>query len=136
MIYFDTRYALIAWDEEAGSAIIEWRGYVEGEEYRCPLERLLEVVSARGTDRILADLRRSKVINPPDQEWVNTSWWPRAQKAGLRYFALVTPESTTARLSLKRMAKIAGGVGRGDTAHFSSIEEAKAWLRSKPRGKA
>lgn len=41
----------------------------------------------------LSDDRANSVLSPEDTEWSKTDWFPRAIKAGWKYWALVVPQN-------------------------------------------
>jgi hypothetical protein len=133
MIYLNTPYALVEWDEDLRAVRIEWRGFADGSEYRETHNKILEVLKAHSGSKMLADARWMRAVAPEDQAWVQTDWVPRTRPAGLRYSALVVPKSAVAQLSLQRI--VAGSPPPptdGDSAYFDNVEDAKKWLRKWP----
>jgi hypothetical protein len=133
MIYFENQHAVIEWIEADKFACIEWRGgYVDGADYRNVLIALAELMEQKGVSKLLVDSRKAKVITPADQEWVTSVWTPRANKAGLKFTAMLVPDSMVARMSLERMRTKYTMPSGGGAQYFSSAEEGKKWLRSMP----
>jgi hypothetical protein len=132
MVYFENTHATIRWDEEDRIASIEWHGFADGEDYRRLLNMLLELLEQKSASRILADSRKAKVVTPADQEWVSSTWSPRANKAGLRSVALLVPESMVAKMSLERMRVRYMASTGGRVQYFTDAEDAKKWLCSRP----
>ena len=130
MVYLDTPQALVRWDEPTKTAFIEWRGFADGQDYRNALNTLLEVMTSRGTRKILADTRLSKVITPEDQVWVTTNWMPRAVQAGFKWSALIVPKSALGKMSIDRMVEKLGPDNVVETKYFDDLEKARKWLRS------
>jgi len=133
MVYKESPAATIFWDQADGIATIEWRAYADGADYRNILSALVDLMEQKSASRLLVDNRRSKVVTPEDQAWVNTVWSPAANKAGLRYTAMLVPQSTVAKLSLDRMRSKYTPPKGGGTMTFTDIEEAREWLRAAPR---
>jgi hypothetical protein len=138
MIYADTRFLKVAWDESLRSACVEWKDtYVDGEEYRTALDKVLDLLELKKSNRLLGDGRRMKVISVADQAWVEASWLPRSAQVGLRYSALLLPKSALALLSVDRIVtkyKLSDAASAEVvSAYFDDIERAKAWLRTQPK---
>ena len=131
MVHLDNAQALIRWDEAEKIAVLEWRSYADGQEYRHVLGVLIEVLQKHAARKVLADTRLMKVVTQEDQAWVAKEWSPKARVAGLRYSALIVPKSALAKLSLARMITTnQADAGAGKIEHFDNIEAARSWLRS------
>ncbi|HKW72715.1 MAG TPA: hypothetical protein VJQ08_07805, partial [Candidatus Dormibacteraeota bacterium] len=76
---------------------------------------------------LLADCRNQRVLNPADQDRANREWVPAAVKAGLKRFAVVLPVSDMAAGHLRERL---GKVSDIETAYFTTVEEAREWLKS------
>jgi SpoIIAA-like len=129
VIHFDSRWLTIHWDEARQAVWMEWRAYAEGQEYRAGLDAGLSLIRLKRASRWLADLRHLGPVAQPDQAWSNENWFPRALAAGIRSMALVAPETAVARLSVNRiMSRV--HEEHLVTAYFSTVESARAWLRT------
>jgi hypothetical protein len=133
MIYLDTPYAILSWDEIDAWVTLEFRGYVEGAVYRALLDKQIEVLVARSATKLLCDMRRMTVLTAADQAWVDSTWTPKLVKS-VRHLdsALVMPKSAVAQLSLDRIVRKQPPTKLGESLLFDDIDKAKAWLRSLP----
>lgn len=131
MIYYDTTYITIYWDEPTRCVHTEWKAFVAGEQVRTVQNKGLELLIAKRTNRWLGDLREAKVLNKQDQDWISENWLPRAFAAGLRYSAYVVPKSLLAQMSLKAIVSKDKDEKHPERAYFDNLEEAKKWLKSK-----
>ena len=132
MIYLNTPYAMVEWDEDLRAVKIEWRGFADGSEYREAHNKILEALKAHNGSKMLADARGMRAVALEDQAWLNTDWMPRMRLAGLKYSALVHPTSAVAQMTLQRIVvSLLPHVAKmeGDFAHCDNIEDAKKWLR-------
>lgn len=138
MIYPDSQFVRIGWDEDLRCVTMEWKGvYAEGEEYRRILTQVLDLILEKGATRLLADGRKMKVITTDDQVWLENTWMPRSIQVGLKHSALIVPASALAQLSVGRvMTKFTSNMPVTDwtRAYFDNTEDARAWLRSCPTG--
>lgn len=138
MVYAETRFLKVTWDESLRSVCVEYKDtYVDGEEYRGALDKILDLLALKKSNRLLGDGRRMKVISPEDQAWVEATWMPRSAQVGLRYSALLMPKSALAGLSVDRILtkyKLSDNASvEVMTAYFDDIDKAKTWLRALPK---
>ena len=132
MIVCDTPGLLVSFDAKNTLMCYEFKGFVEGEGYRHPLNESLKFLSTRKIERILWDVRRMRVLTPEDQTWAEREWTPRLVKeTHVRRSALLMPQSVLAQMTLKRVAERAAPVMENEieTKHFDSLEAAEKWLR-------
>lgn len=127
MIHFDAPYGTIYWDEATQCVHVEWKGFVHGEMVKTVLNTALDLFKTKNTDRWLADMRKVRVFGEEDATWVNEDWFPRSIQEGVHRMAVTVPESMLAQMSLKRLMKRVFERNI-ETAYFSTVEEAKAWL--------
>lgn len=131
MKHMDQPNVTLLWDDTLRSVVITWRGFNEGQEFRAPMERALEVLRANRASRWLADLRDAKVNTAEDQQWLQSDLIPRAMQAGNRFTAFVVPKSTIAKLGVQRVLRQVGAI-ESETRFFDSMEAARKWLASTP----
>lgn len=129
MIYLETSYVIVEWDDDNKIVRIVWRDFAEGETYRRPLEAAADLLASKSACRLLADTRKMAVVNPEDQAWVNNIWVPRVYRAGLKYTALLVPKSAVAKMSMDRMMTKAGPPIGGETRYFDDVAKAVQWLK-------
>jgi hypothetical protein len=132
MIYIERPFGVLGWSEEDKTVTMEWRGYVDGDDYRGMLLALIELLESKSASRLLVDSRKAKAVTPEDQEWVNSFWSDKAKKAGLKFTAMLVPESTVGRMSLDRMKQKFEPAPGGSSLYFYDSAEARAWLRKTP----
>ncbi len=129
MSYFDKRWMTIHFDTSLLAVCVEWKGYAEGEDFRSGFNRGIELLQQRRASRWLADCRLQGPITQADQQWMNQDWHPRAVAAGMRWVALVSPQSAVARLSVKSIVTKINNVDL--VLHvFADMESARDWLRT------
>lgn len=132
MILFDSPGLLVTYDAKNTMVCFEVKEFVEGDEFRRPLEAALTFLSMRKIARIFWDLRLMKVLNPADQEWSEKDWIPRLVKATqVRRSAVLVPKSVLAQMSINRITDRAAAVMENElvTQFFDSREAAESWLR-------
>jgi hypothetical protein len=137
MIYLNKPYVLIEWDEDLRCVKVEWRGFVDGREYRDALDVILQALTDHRGTKLLADARGMRAVTPEDQAWLNKDWVPRSVTAGLKHSAVVLPKSAVAQLSLQRIVSAGQSGVRTPPSmneaggYFDNLEDAKKWIRSR-----
>jgi hypothetical protein len=129
MEYFNAPFLNIYWIEDVKAVHMEWKKYAAGDKFRNGLDKGLELITAKGSSRWLADLRDMQVVNQEDQEWSNEDWTPRAVKAGIRHMAILVPKDVFGKTSVDRIMEKMLDIGL-TTHYFESVDEAKNWLKS------
>ncbi|WP_336764572.1 hypothetical protein [Paenibacillus sp. USHLN196] len=126
MIFYDSPQATVTSNEENKVVILQWKSFAQGEQYRTPLNKLLELAVQKRSNKALYDSRHLAVISPDDQEWVAQEWYPRSLEAGLKYSALLVPHKAIAKSSANRM--LSGMDISNPSQEFHDIDEAFHWL--------
>lgn len=134
MIHYNERWLTIHWDESTQAVWMEWKAYVEGEDFRSGLDTGLSLIRQKRAYRWLADLRRLGPIRQVDQQWTSDDWFPRAVAAGVRFMALVSPTAAVSRLSVKQIMSKVKDIELV-TSNFDDMEDARAWLRDTAKPK-
>jgi hypothetical protein len=120
----------VSWDDAIKSAVIEFRDFIDGQDFRDAALSVVKLMEERRAHKLLTDSRVMKAVTQEDQRWVDTEWQGKVRAAGLTHNAVVVPKSAVGKMSMAAVIKKipAGSI---EFAYFSSIEEAKSWLRSK-----
>ncbi|WP_339179218.1 hypothetical protein [Paenibacillus sp. FSL R5-0701] len=126
MIFYDSPQATVSWNEDNKVVVLQWMSFARGEQYRTPLNKLLELAVQKRSDKALYDSRHLAVISPDDQEWVAQEWYPRSLEAGLKYSALLVPHKAIAKSSANRM--LSGMDISNPSQEFHDLNEAFQWL--------
>jgi hypothetical protein len=130
MIHFGNSNLSVNWDITLQSIIMEWTGFVHGEDFRKTVNQGLDLLIEQKGCKWMADLSEMEVIAQEDQRWLDEEWFPRAAQAGVKYIAMVRPEKVISQISVRRVTGKVGGL-EIETAYFDSPEKAKEWLESK-----
>lgn len=91
MKFYASPQAPVSWNEVVKAVVIELKGFAQGEQYRTPLNKLLELAVQKQSYKVLYDARKLSAISPDDQNWVAQDWYARSLDAGLKYSAAVIP---------------------------------------------
>jgi hypothetical protein len=129
MIHHQTPNTLIEWHADVGCIFMRRTGFVPSPEFRLSGEKLLELAKQYNSSKLLSDVRTAKVFAAEDQQWVTQDWTPRAMAAGLKYHAVIIPESTLAKLGYDAFKSKVTSLGY-TICYFTDIEAAKEWFRT------
>jgi len=96
----DLTFVTLIWDDECNALILQWHGGFKGRNLRAGLDAGLEEFKKHPGARWIGDTTEIGVIGRDEQEWVNTSWFPRFLATGVRFMAVVQPAQVIARMSV------------------------------------
>jgi hypothetical protein len=102
-----------------------------GQLFRNVMNKGIEVLQQNAAHKWLADDRAVAAWAQEDLDWGNTDWFPRAAKAGWKYWAIIMPEKAVGKMTVKKLADSYSARGVL-TRVFSTPEEGKKWLESCP----
>jgi hypothetical protein len=99
------------------------------DDLRDVLNRGVDLLKEHGATKWLSDNRAIEPHSKEDSDWVNSNWLPRAIAAGWKFWALVVPDSTKARMNMREFVE--EFYNRGVRVMvFIDIEEAMHWLEA------
>lgn len=119
------------YDLKTNAVVTTFIGFLSVDEFKVIGSQQLDIIETRRLKKALNDIQGMKVLKPEVQEWVNTVWFAKAQKAGLRFMAFVVPSDIFGKMSMdgaNRNAKDTFGI---EIQYFNSLDNAKNWLASK-----
>jgi hypothetical protein len=134
-LYYQTQRFHVFWDETVPAVLCGGEGFVEGEELRTGLNKGIELLVKKRSNRWLAEMKKRKVHTEEDQRWIVDDWTPRAVAAGLRFAAFVLPTSVISKMSLKRMNQVVAERSF-EIGYFDDLDEARRWLSAMGAAKA
>jgi hypothetical protein len=102
-----------------------------GQTFRDVMNKGIESLQKNGANKWLADDRAVGAWAKEDMEWGNADWFPRAAKAGWKYWAIIMPEKIVGKMTVQKLADSYSARGV-QTRIFSSTEEGKKWLETCP----
>ena len=106
-----------------------WKGvYANEERFREILDEIIRALENKKVSIIIADARDMFVISQADQEWILTSWYPRAVEAGFRYQGLILNKNSFSELTVKTISN-KYDKSTITTKYFDSPSAALEWVR-------
>jgi hypothetical protein len=100
---------------------------ISGKEFRNVLNTGAKTLEENKASKWLSDDRKNSALPEDDTEWSKTDWFPRAVKAGWKYWALVVPDDFMGRVNMKEFVDSYLDQGLR-IAVFTEPEEALKWL--------
>src|ERR1700738_419347 len=127
-LYLDTPYVSIVWEASGPWMAIEWKAWADSTEYRAAHELLLGAIRERRTPRLLINASNARVVSLEDQEWLNSTWIPRAVAAGRRWTAVVMPSRALVKTIVENIDKRPSTNSMVEVKYFDLIADARTWL--------
>jgi len=125
----DDEYVSVFYHPESKIVHNKIKQFLRPGEFQTMLETGADCLEKNRATKWLAEDRTSVVLSPEDLEWSDKNWSPRVRKAGLKYWAIVTPEKAVAAMQMKALQ--AKRRAQGLTVElFETVEAAMAWLES------
>ncbi|MFC5650521.1 hypothetical protein ACFPYJ_15600 [Paenibacillus solisilvae] len=124
--YYSSNKAHIFWDEVVESVVISWNSFANGNEFREPLDKMIELAVIKKAKKALFDSSHILVL-AEDTKWLSEQWLPRLLNAGIKYTATVNPTRSDTNSGIKNTT-----TGKDTTKllhhEFMDIQKAVAWL--------
>ncbi|NIK71930.1 MULTISPECIES: hypothetical protein [unclassified Paenibacillus] len=118
--------AHIFWDEVIESVVIRWNSFATGDDFREPLDRLIELAVIKKAKKALFDNSHILVMKD-DMKWLSEEWLPRLKNAGIQYTATVNPTNSVRNNGLNE--EVAEESSTKLQHHeFEGVQKAIAWL--------
>lgn len=128
LVIIDNAYATLRFHEAGKIIHHEMKQPIRAGAFQELLTAGLELMKKHHAIKWLSDDRQNSVLEPGDETWARTVWFPQAQSAGWKYWAVCPPaERVIGQLQINRHAKsyMQGGVEVKD---FADPAEAMQWL--------
>ncbi len=104
--------------------------YITGAPLRELLDAGCEALKTNQAVKWLSNDLNNGPIDPADEEWARTIWFPKTLKAGWKYWSIIKPAKALGQLNMKRFKETYAAAGV--TAElFSDPQEAMTWLVNK-----
>jgi hypothetical protein len=127
MVFFETKYVDIVWDETNHIVRTTFKAYMYSEQLRDTYEKIIECNLKYRASLALCDMRNFVTIRQEDQKWINEVWRPKMDKAGMKKVAVILPDN----MIQKQVVEIVAAKVLGSLVHnFASIPEALVWLKN------
>ncbi len=102
VVVIDNDSVTMQYHVESGILEHRFHKHVWGATFREALDRGVRVLGERGGTKWLSDDRANAAVPQEDTDWALQDWFPRAQRAGWKYWAIVLPEHVIGQMNMKR----------------------------------
>jgi hypothetical protein len=102
---------------------------IGGEPLKKALNTGVRLLKEHGAVKWLSDNSRIDSVTDEETRWINTHWLPSAMAAGWKYWALVVPQSTKARMNMNEFVTEFYEQGVRVMV-FTDADEAMTWLKN------
>ncbi|WP_173108952.1 hypothetical protein [Paenibacillus qinlingensis] len=129
MHYFFSDKAHIFWDDVIEAAVLRWNSTTQNEDFREPLDKLIELAVIKEAKKVLVD-KNHRFVSEEDTEWFAKEWLPKLLNAGIQYMAIVTPENTLTNIDMSQtFVRDTPELSYHD---FEDVHNAVGWLSGIP----
>ncbi len=129
-ILFEASYTRIEYDADKGIIVLRLLGEIQHEDYKSMWDRLLDEVTARNINKLLADQTGLQKSSMESKAWLVSKWFPKAKKilGDDMKVALVSSKSLFTRIGGEYIVNAVKSMSKFDIKLFRSIEAGMEWL--------
>ena len=127
-MYFDSDFASVEWNDDVKVAVLTWKKFASGENFRNPSQKALDLAISKKASKWYSNTLNAGVFSEEDRDWFNTKIVPTMLENGINRSALIVPKSVISNISLKHAADAASKVGLA-IKYFPNEDEALEWLK-------
>jgi hypothetical protein len=117
----------IYFEAESECVIMEWDGYSSSADFREGTELMLNTLIRHNASKVIASIKGMTLIGLEDQQWLNTTFLPRAIKFGLKQVAITKPDSYFTKVAVESIS-YKTDKSKLSINFFDNLTEAKKWL--------
>lgn len=118
----------IYYDKNINAVVMKWCGYSDSSEFREGTELMLNTLIKNNCSKVLASIGDMTLIGSEDQNWLYTTFVPRAMKFGFKEIAIVKPKSYFNKIAVENVSREVSTKNLC-TAFFDTADDAVAWLK-------
>ena len=117
----------LSFDAVTNSIISEFKGFMSFEQHKTLGINILQMASQKGVKKVIVDTSELQVIPQETQNWISTTWFPEANKTGLKAMAFLVPKSVFGKMSTESVNQKAGNI---TIQYFENMSLAKDWIKT------
>ena len=125
MEIYNTKDAVITYHTENNILIQTINDYLSSNSLREFQTEFIKICDNLKVSKIISDAKQQKVIQIEDLEWMKYFVIPGMINSGVKYLAIVIPESTFGKLAMKSFAEAANEI---TVNLFEDLLSAKEWI--------
>ena len=129
MIYFESNFLDISYDESINAVIMNWKSFTTFDELKQGLNKGLELLASKKARKWLGNVCKLGALGEDEQRWSNNDWFPRALAAGVKKMAVVVSTDIFNQMTVEEiMVKIPEIDLNSQT--FDNFDKAYYWLKA------
>lgn len=121
-VYFE-----IGYDSEKNWGLTNWIGFLPVDYIKSGAESMIDLIKEYNIKHWLDDNRQIEGAWDEANDWIASSWMPRAIEGGLKKFAIIVPDDIFSQISSEFMVENAEKTDL-KMVNWKSEEDAIAWL--------
>ncbi|MDC7226697.1 MAG: hypothetical protein PQJ61_08020 [Spirochaetales bacterium] len=130
MLDFNSEFADVAWNEEAGVAVLGWKKFAAGDDFKLPCRRALDLGIQKGAVHWFSDTTELGALREEDCDWFLDEIVSGMLKKGITAQALIIPQSVISKMTLYQASEAAVDLGL-ETRYFDNRADALKWLQGR-----
>ena len=115
--------------QDINTIVLDWHGYASQDDFIAACDFSLELMEKHGGSKMIANNLKAEVERPPNQNWLNTVWFPKAYEKGYRTSAVVVSKSIFNQVSVKHIVNKMDK-GKFTVQFFTTLQDAVEWLKT------
>lgn len=128
-VILDNEYATVWFYPEDKVIHHQFHKFIHGDKFREVLTRGADIMGEQGAIKWLSDDRLNSAVPKEDTAWALSTWMPRIQTIGWKYWAVLYPDKKIGQINLSYFIRELSQ--QGVTAEvLDDVDEALNWLRS------
>lgn len=118
----------IYYEESIKAVIMKWSGYADSGQFREGTELMLNTLIQNNCSKVLASISDMTLIGAEDQQWLNSTFIPRAMKFGFKEIAIVKPKSYFNKIAVESVSEKIS-TRNLNAVFFDTVDDAMDWLK-------
>ena len=121
----------VYFDKEIKTVIATYTGVPNLKEFKKIANAQFDLLVKHNAYKTFNDILKLEVNSIENQEWTQNVWFPKAEKAGLKYFAFRVSENIFGIVSAEQTNEKAEQKGIIEIKYFKEKKDALKWLSEK-----
>lgn len=126
---YDQPKCKIYYYQMINTVVLEWIGYASYDEFVDACDFSLELMVQHKSSKMIANNLKSEVVNPRNQDWLTTIWFPKAYAQGYRTSAVLVSKSIFNQITVKEIVNKMDK-GKFTVQFFTNLQDAVQWLKT------
>lgn len=126
---YDQPKCKIYYYQMINTVVLEWTGYAYYDEFVDACDFSLELMIQNKGSKMIANNLKSEVVNPRNQEWLTSIWFPKAYEQGYRTSAILVSKSVFNQITVKEIVNKMDK-GKFTVQFFTNLQDATQWLKT------